>query len=94
MLSLLPQMPSRATRLVIVHYGRYNFAVLVDTITEVKEVKKRDLENQVRLSKDFSEYIASELSVDNRLLGLLNLDQILSEIVGNSYEPVVSTIEV
>jgi len=94
MLSLLPQMPSRATRLVIVHYGKYSFAVLVDTITEVKEVKTRDLENQVRLSKGFSEYIANELSVDGRLLGLLNLDQILSEIVGNDYEPVVPAIEV
>jgi purine-binding chemotaxis protein CheW len=86
MLSLLPQMPTRSTRLVIIHYGKYNFAVLVDAITEVKEVRERDLDNQVRVSKDFTGYIASELKVENRLLGLLNLDRILFEIVGSSYE--------
>jgi chemotaxis signal transduction protein len=71
---------------VIIHYGKYNFAVLVDAITEVKEVRERDLDNQVRVSKDFTGYIASELKVENRLLGLLNLDRILFEIVGSSYE--------
>lgn len=92
MLNLVPQIPTRSTRLVIISFNKYSFAILVDTITEVKEVREADLESQVRLSKDFTEYIAHELRIDNQLLGLLNLDRILSEVVGSSYEPDATVI--
>lgn len=87
MLNLLPQMPGRSTRLIIIHYGKYHFAVLVDAVTEVKEVRESELENQLHISKDFSDYVSSELRIDNRLLGLLNIERILAEVVGSSFEP-------
>ncbi len=80
LLSLEPQMPTRAARFVIVNHEQYTFAILVDSMTEVKEVRERELEGQLRSNKDISNYIRSELSVDNRLLGLLNLDAILQAV--------------
>jgi purine-binding chemotaxis protein CheW len=80
LLHLEPQMPSRASRFVIINHDQHSFAILVDAMTEVKEVRERELEGQFRSNKDISNYIRSELNVDGRLLGLLNLDAILQTI--------------
>ncbi|MEI6043524.1 MAG: chemotaxis protein CheW [Chloroflexota bacterium] len=77
LLSLESQMPTRASRFVIINHNQYAFAILVDSMTEVKEVRERELEGQIRSNKDISHYIHSELSLNERLLGLLNLDAIL-----------------
>ncbi len=81
LLSLEPQMPTRSSRFVIIQHGKYLFAMLVDAMAEVREVKTRELEQQIRSSKGISEFISSELTVDRRLLGLLNLDTILNRVV-------------
>ncbi len=81
LLNLETQMPTRSARFVIVQHDKYSFAMLVDNMTEVREVKARELEQRVRINKDMSNYISSELTVDNRLLGLVNLDAILGTVV-------------
>lgn len=80
LLSLEPQMPGRSSRFIIVNQDQHGFAILVDSMTEVKEVRERELEGQLRSNKDISNYVRSELSVDGRLLGLLNLEAILQAI--------------
>lgn len=80
LLTLESQMPTRSSRFVIIQHDKYTLAMLVDTMTEVREVKATELEAQVRSNKDMSNYIASELTVDSRLLGLLNLDAIFAAV--------------
>lgn len=80
LLHLEPQMPTRASRFVIVNHEQHAFAILVDAMTEVKEVRERELEGQFRGNKDISNYMRNELNVDGRLLGLLNLETILQNI--------------
>jgi purine-binding chemotaxis protein CheW len=80
LLNLEPQLPTRASRFIIINHNQYAFAILVDSMTEVKEVRERELEGRIRSNKDISNYVHSELSIDGRLLGLLNLDAILHTI--------------
>ncbi len=87
LLSLEPQMPTRAARFVIIQYGKYTLAMLVDTMTEVREVKTSELENYVRSNKDLANYISSELTVEGKLLGLLNLDAILNAVSDGEIQP-------
>jgi purine-binding chemotaxis protein CheW len=90
LLSLEPQMPTRSSRFVIIQHGKYIFAMLVDAMAEVREVRERELEQQVRINKDMSNYISSELTVDGRLLGLLNLDAILGTVTDGAENSNVS----
>ncbi|HEX2916806.1 MAG TPA: chemotaxis protein CheW [Chloroflexia bacterium] len=80
LLSLEPQFPTRSSRFVIVSHENYTFAMLVDTMAEVREVKSNDLGTQVRTGTEVSRYISSELTIDFRLVGLLNLDAILNSV--------------
>ena len=80
LLSLEPQMPTRASRFVIIQHGKYSMAILVDTMTEVREVRTGELERSIRSGKDMSNFVASEITIDGRLLGLLNLDSVLNTV--------------
>jgi purine-binding chemotaxis protein CheW len=84
LLSLDPQMPTRSSRFIIVQHEKYTFAMLVDAMAEVREVRQRELELQMGSSKHLSTYVSSELNIENRLLGLLNLDTILYAVVEGS----------
>ncbi len=77
LLSLETQLPTRASRFVIIQHDQYAMAMLVDNMTEVREVRTSELERYLRSGKDLANFVATELTVDGRLLGLLNLDAIL-----------------
>ena len=80
LLSLEPQMPTRASRFVIIQHNKYSLATLVDTMTEVREVRTSELERYVRSNKDLTNYVSSEITIEGRMLGLLNLDAILNTV--------------
>ncbi len=71
---------NRASRFVIVSHNQHSFAVLVDAMTEVREVPEYMLEGQLRHNPDISNYIRSEIKIEARLLGLLNLEAILQTV--------------
>lgn len=80
LLKIEPQMPTRSSRFAILQYDKYLVAVLIDNMGEVREVKASDLEKYVRSSEHTSNFISSELTIDNRLLGLLNMEAILNTV--------------
>lgn len=82
LLNLEARMPTRSSRFVILQHERYAFSILVDTMTEVREVKVSELGEHVKSNKDISNYVSRELTVDNRLLGILNLDAIINTVAG------------
>jgi len=84
LLRLEPQVPSRSSRFIIVNQEQYTFAILVDAMTEVKEVREREMEGQLRPNHDISNYIRNELSIEGHLLGLLNLEAILKTVAEGS----------
>ena len=88
LLKIEAQPPTRSSRFVIIQHDKYTLGLLVDNMGEVREVNSSDLERHVRNHNETSDYIRSEFSIDNRLLGLLNLNTILNTISeGEIYSP-------
>ena len=77
LLKIEPQPPTRASRFVIIQQGKYTLALLVDNMGEVRQVNTSDLDQRFRSHGETSEFIQNELTIEGRLLGLLNLDAIL-----------------
>lgn len=77
LLKIEPQVPTRSSRFLILQHDKYTLALLVDNMGEVREVRSSDLNQYVKSHKETSDYISSELTIDNRLLGLLNMNAIL-----------------
>lgn len=87
LLKIEPQPPTRSSRFVIIQHDKYTLALLVDNMGEVREVNASDLERHVRNHNETSDYIRSEFTIDNRLLGLLNMDAILNTISEGEIQP-------
>lgn len=87
LLKIEPQLPTRSSRFIIIQHDRYTLALLVDNMGEVREVISSDLEKHVRHQNETSDYILSELTIENRLLGLLNMDAILNTISEGEIQP-------
>jgi len=77
MFELIPSLPTRASRIVIINHESDPFGVLVDSTTEVKHVRQSGLNKQVESSSGISNYINAEISLDGKLLGVLNIEAIL-----------------
>jgi chemotaxis signal transduction protein len=54
--------------------------VLVDAMTDVKQVRQSALLNQVRGTLDNTGYIQSEIALPERLLGLLSLENVVKAV--------------
>jgi purine-binding chemotaxis protein CheW len=80
LLKIEPQPPTRSSRFVIIQHDKYTLALLVDNMGEVRQVNAGNLDHPFRHSNGTSAYIRNELTIEERLLGLLNLDAILSAI--------------
>lgn len=87
LLKIEPQPPTRSSRFVIIQHDRYTLALLVDNMGEVREVNISDLERHVRSHNETSDYISNEISIDGRLLGLLNMDAILNAVSEGEIQP-------
>ncbi len=87
LLKIDPQPPARSSRFVILQHDKYTLAVLVDNMGEVREVKASDLEQFVVSHKETSDFIRSELTIDNRLMGLLNMGAILNTVSEGEIQP-------
>jgi purine-binding chemotaxis protein CheW len=83
LLGLEPSPVTRSSRVVILTQDQIAFAILVDAMTDVKQVRESAMLNQVHSSMDSASYIQSEIALPERLLGLLNLENIIKTIVGN-----------
>lgn len=77
LLKIEPQPPTRSSRFVIIQHDKYTLALLVDNMGEVRQVNTSDLEHPFRNHNGTSDYIQNELTIEERLLGLLNMDAIL-----------------
>ncbi len=84
LLDIAPALPSRSTRLVIVNHERDSFALLVDSSTEVKEVRQQDFGQQLESNRDVTQLVTTEINVDGKLLGLLNVEAIYRAVVDES----------
>ncbi|MDB5080953.1 MAG: chemotaxis protein CheW [Chloroflexi bacterium] len=87
LLKVMPPEPTRSSRFVILQHDKYTLAVLVDNMGEVREVKSSDLDKYVTNHRGTSIFISSELTIDNRLLGLLNLGAILNTVSEGEIQP-------
>jgi purine-binding chemotaxis protein CheW len=77
MFELIPSLPTRASRIVIINHEHHPFGILVDSTTEVKHVRQSELNRQVESSSGISNYINAEISLDSKMLGVLNIEAIL-----------------
>lgn len=80
LLGIEPNMPTRASRIIIVNYDQNSFAVIVDSMTEVKEVRQSALLTQIRGSTEVSSFIQNEITLFDKLLGLLNLENVIKTV--------------
>jgi purine-binding chemotaxis protein CheW len=86
LLNLEARMPTRSSRFVILQHRQYLFAILVDAMAEVREVRQSELESSGRGGKEISNYVNRELLMDGRLLGILNLDTIINTVADGDTE--------
>jgi purine-binding chemotaxis protein CheW len=84
LLGLEPSPVTRSSRLIILTQDQVSFAVLVDAMTDVKQVRQSALLSQVRGSIDNTGFIQSEIALPEQLLGLLSLENIVKAVVGES----------
>jgi purine-binding chemotaxis protein CheW len=82
LLELRPSMPTRATRVVIINHERDPFAVLVDSTTEVREVRYSELTQRVESNQDVTQFVSTEINMSGKLLGVLNVEVIYLMIAG------------
>ncbi len=85
LLELEASLPTRASRFIIINFGRDAFAILADSMTEVKEVRQNDLTGQIMVSQDVTIYVSNEIALDGKLLGYLNLEAIIRTVAGEEY---------
>jgi purine-binding chemotaxis protein CheW len=91
MLGLPSTPPGRATRIIIINHERDSFAVMVDSMTEVKEVPASEVANNIQVNHDVTLFVGSELTVNGRLLGTLNIESIYKAVAG---EPTPDTMSI